>query len=250
MPDLDIAPRRHVRIGIDLGTLVDHTAIGVVEIVDTQELEEEHIVRLTRQPDQRRYTMRYLRRLPLNTAYPDIAVRIADIVVALRRTAPDATPHLYVDATGVGWPVAQIVVDELKRRHVRSHFTFCTLATGDGWADGIRKDTGGTRRTLRIGKGWLVSNLQALLQTRRLDLAGDNEANVEVDAFQAELRDFHVTTRPRSDQYGAVSGKHDDLVIAAALAVAERPPRQAQEDMADINRRLGLIPMTAAAWAD
>lgn len=73
-----------------------------------------------------------------------------------------------------------------------------------------------------LGKAFLVSRLQALLQTRRLHLPRSPEA----EALAQELLDYEIRVDENAnDRYGAFRvGTHDDLVTALGLAVqSDRP---------------------------
>ena len=82
--------------------------------------------------------------------------------------------------------------------------------------------THGDRRTeeggrVSIGRAWLVSRLQSLLQTDRLHLPDTAEAR----QLAAELRDYEIRVdQDANDRYGAFKvGTHDDLVTALGLGV-------------------------------
>ncbi len=84
--------------------------------------------------------------------------------------------------------------------------------------------TFGAKRTLegetvRLGKAWLVSRLQALLQAVRLHLPQTAEAV----ALAQELLDYEIRVDPDGDaKFGAFTvGRHDDLVMAVGLATQE-----------------------------
>src|SRR5947209_3037835 len=86
-----------VRVGIDIGQTRDPTAIAVVE--------EEWRTGEERTEDY--YVTRYLERLPLGTPYPAVAARLGAVVQGLQ--ARGSTPAVFVDATGVGQPVVDIL---------------------------------------------------------------------------------------------------------------------------------------------
>lgn len=200
-----------VTIGIDIGQQRDPTAIAVAE----QERREgaEH------------YLVRHLERLPLGTSYPQIAERLAAVVagvkarlaeparyrvapgVAIVATPPKASLRVYVDATGVGKPV----VDLLRGTGCRVTAVYFT--------HGDRRTV--ERGEVRLGKAWLVSRLQALLQTNRIHLPRTAEA----EALADELLDYEIKVDENAnDKYGAFKvGTHDDLVTALGLAVQAEP---------------------------
>ena len=217
-----------ITIGVDIGQKRDPTAIAVAETVwqatpNGRGVEE-------------RYTIRRTERLPLGTAYPVVAERIAGVVTNLHKraeppggpqmeydpvsgvyqTATVAPPEivLYVDATGVGQPV----VDLLARAGVQPIAVYFTH---------------GDRRTVRedgsvaLGKGWLVSRLQSLLQTDRLLLPKTGEAA----ALTEELLNYEIkVSEDANEQYGAFRvGTHDDLVTAIGLATQGAPEIETTE---------------------
>ena len=169
------------------------------------------------------YVVRYLERLPLGTAYPLVAERLAEIVTGVRArvervTVPlgpgaveikERTPHvtLYVDGTGVGQPVVDLLAAS-GVRPIACYFTHGDRRTEEG-------------RQVSIGKAWLVSRLQALLQTDRVHLPDSAEAR----QLAKELQDYEIRVdQDANDKYGAFKvGTHDDLVTALGLAV--QPPR-------------------------
>ena len=126
----------------------------------------------------------------------------------MRTIAPSVT--LYADATGVGQPV----VDEMSRRGLRPiavYFTHGDKRTEEGWT------------TVKLGKAWLVSRLQTLLQGRRIHLPNTQQTHI----LARELLDYEIrVSEDANDRYGAFKvGTHDDLVTALGLAVQKVPWR-------------------------
>jgi hypothetical protein len=200
-----------IAVGVDLGQKRDPTAIAVVEAQ-----RREHDGR-----NEDYYLTRFLERLPLGTPYPAIAQRVLTVIANIRRQVasapprwemppPSATIALYVDGTGVGQPV----VDLLKCAAVYVRPVYFTH--GDRRVE--QRD-----RSITLGKAWLVSRLQALLQTARILLPRTTEAQ----ALAQELLDHEIHLDEKAnDTYGAFRvGSHDDLVTALGLAVQE-PVRQ------------------------
>ena len=187
-----------VTVGVDIGQKRDPTAIAVTE------LEHRERAKTGRREDH--WLVRHLERLPLGTPYPGVADRLAVVVEGVKKRTGHA-PACYLDATGVGQPVA----DEMTSRGLA--VTACYFTHGD------RRTEEGTRVT--IGKAWLVSRMQALLQGGRLHLPDTSEARVLAD----ELLDYEIRVEEdANDRYGAFRvGKHDDLVTALGLAVQTEP---------------------------
>jgi hypothetical protein len=184
-------------IGIDVGQRRDPTAVCVVQ---TER-------RPLGQGTEEHFLVRYLERLPLGTPYPDVADRLASIAAgACKRAA--TTPVVYVDATGVGQPV----VDVLRRQCHGGRVTAVYFNHGDRRIEASRTE-------VRLGKAWLVSRLQVLLQAARVHLPRTPES----EALAVELLDYEIRVdSDANDRYGAFKvGTHDDLVTALGLAVQE-----------------------------
>jgi hypothetical protein len=190
-----------VTIGLDVGQRVDPTAIAVVETDERDVGAERPAVH---------HVVRHLERLPLGTAYPKVVERVAAIVAGVFTRTGERTT-VYVDATGVGTPVLDLLREAVDDADVVGVFF-----------------THGDRRTeadgqITLGKAWLVSRLQALLQTGRLHLPRTREA----EQTGRELLNYEIKVdQDANDKYGAFRvGTHDDLVTALGLAVQVDPAR-------------------------
>jgi len=208
-----------ITIGVDLGQQRDRTAIAVAELEDRQG-DEYHIIRR-------------LERLPLRTPYHEVAARLTIIVEGVRLRAmqdemdrlvlprwergpeQEIMPTVYVDATGLGKPV----IDALAVAGVPLVSVYFTY--------GDKRLTQG-EESVSLGKAWLVSRLQVLLQAGRVLLPKTAEA----DALATDLRNYEITMTPDANERdGAFSvGAHDDLVTALGLAVQPQPGRLALMD--------------------
>jgi hypothetical protein len=184
-----------ITIGVDIGQRRDPTAIAVVEGEDRPG------------PTQRpvwHHVARHLERLPLGTSYPDVAARVSAVVASVTARA-GATPAVYLDATGVGTPVVDVLRQAgIAGRLIPVYFTYGDRRTVN--ADGA----------VSLGKAWLVSRLQALLQGGWLHLPQTAEAT----ALHRELLDYEIKVdQDANERYGAFRvGSHDDLVTALGLA--------------------------------
>jgi hypothetical protein len=215
-----------VHIGVDVGQKIDPTAIVVCEVSarDSGRREGGYVgrnyvdgVRAVRETV---YTARLIERLPLGTSYPDVARRIVTIVegvvgrVSWGQRPPSC--RLWIDATGVGQPVVDIVKAELRgSRHASAASVYpMTFTYGDTY----------DKRTGRLGKAYLVSNLQALLQTGPIKLPPNHP---DAEAMARELKDYQIKVdQDGADTYGAFKvGSHDDLATALGLAVLDDPMR-------------------------
>jgi len=184
-----------ITIGVDVGQKVDPTAICVAE--HQRRDGREHVL------------IRHLARMPLGTPYPEVADEIAKVTRRVEaRTG--GRPRVYVDATGVGQPI----VDLLAERRVAIIPVYFTH--GDRRAESRRP---GGRRQVSLGKAYMVSRLQAMLQTQRIHLPRTREAQ----ALAGELQDYEIRVDENANErYGAFrAGAHDDLVTALGLAVVQ-----------------------------
>lgn len=156
------------------------------------------------------YVVPYLSRLPIGTSYPDVAKRLVEIVAGVQARGVDRV-ELRIDATGVGAPVVDIMRQALLFRSVQ--IVAVTFTHGDRF---VRDGNAAT-----LGKAFLVSRLQALLQTDRVHLPKTDEAR----ALAEELKVYEIRIdQDANDKYGAFKvGKHDDLVTALGLAVISEP---------------------------
>ena len=140
----------------------------------------------------------HLERVPLGTPYPGIVARVGRLLGKL-----PAGTELVIDITGVGKPVFEMFTySGISPLGVL--ITAGTAETHDGAICGVPKLT-------------LVSRLQALLHEARLKIQKELP---EADTLVRELQDFRVEyTTAGHLTFNARSGKHDDLVLALAIAV-------------------------------
>lgn len=202
-----------IAIGVDVGQINDPTAICVAEVsqVNTGKVRTRPWAPLETDPVlASHYTVRHIQRLPLGTSYPAVAEHIAALICNDRFAGREVTT--FIDVTGVGRPVYEDIQAEIQLRKR----TWIKPITFSG---GMRYD----RRTGTLAKAYLVSRLQSLLQGHRVQ--GPDTA--EMRATQEELRVYEIRIDlDGHDSYGAVTGKHDDLVTALGLACLEDPFKQ------------------------
>jgi hypothetical protein len=205
-----------VTLGLDLGQSRDPTALAVAEL-DVRR--EQHGFRerelLDGQPvpeysePEPHYVVRHLERLPLGTSYPGVVQRVKAVCEGLQgRTV--AIAALYVDATGLGRPV----IDMLIAARVPAAVIPVYFTHGDRRS--LAEDG-----SITLGKAYLVSRLQVLLSHRRMHLPRTAEA----DALAKELADYEIRVDANAnDTYGAFKvGSHDDLVTALGLSMQVDP---------------------------
>jgi hypothetical protein len=189
-------------VGVDLGQASDYTAIAVAERVEDLGAKE-----TVKGGDEYQLHIRHLERFR-DVRYPEVSERVKRLLLAppLQKNS-----KLVVDATGVG----AAVVDMLRG--------------SAGGSAGLNFDavviTGGDTQSMaghgnyRVPKRDLVGGLQVLLQSGRLKIASSLE---HAETLRAELLNFRVKINLATghDSYEHWrEGDHDDLVLAAALAV-------------------------------
>jgi len=181
----------------DIGQAVDPTAIIVVERFKERPEEVDD-----RPPDE--FLIRHIQRVPLGTPYTQVVEEIAHVSEVVQ-AASGRSVITVVDATGVGKPV----VDMLRRR-LRLPLKAITFTAA---ADEVHPDP----HAYRVPKRDLVMALEVALEGRRIHAAPGLGL---ADDLNAELRAFEVNLSARGhDRYEAAKGKHDDLVMALALAI-------------------------------
>jgi hypothetical protein len=175
-------------LGLDLGQAQDPTALAAVERLETLDGTNAH------------YHVRYLERAPLGMPYTTIVSRISSL---MERDPLCGCTQLVVDATGVGAPVVDLLIQ------ARLSPVAVTITAGES----VSRD--GT--AYRVPKRDLVGVLQVLLQSGRLKIA---DAIPGARLLVQEMLAFRVKiTTSAHDAYGDWrEGAHDDLVLAVALA--------------------------------
>ena len=140
----------------------------------------------------------HLERLPLGTPYPAIVAYVGRLLTKL-----PGHPELLIDFTGVGRPVFDMFV-------YSGIYPIGVIITG-----GTAETSSGPTRS--VPKLTLVSRLQALLHEGRLKILRELP---EAETLVRELQDFRMEfTATGHLTFNARCGKHDDLVLALAIAV-------------------------------
>lgn len=182
-------------IGVDLGSLRDHTAITV---------NEKGVIAGT---DMVCHSIRFAHRLPQGLPYPAIVHGICQIYDWLIRLPPlPQPPILAVDATGLGKPVTDLLVAQCLDP------VPVTLTAASDWShDGH----GG----IRLPKSVMVSTFNVALQEHRLRIASGIPI---LPVLRQELAGYRVrlkNTGAESFGNSAAFAQHDDLVISSCLSV-------------------------------
>jgi hypothetical protein len=90
-------------VGVDLGQMVDHTALAVLE---RAELKGDWDAAHWAWRKKAVLRLRHLERVPLGTPYPEVMERVEELV---RSPQLEGRCELVVDATGVGAPVMEML---------------------------------------------------------------------------------------------------------------------------------------------
>jgi hypothetical protein len=144
------------------------------------------------------YQVRFLARLPLGVSYPTIVNHVAGLLAKV----PGA--ELVLDVTGVGAPVRDLFV-HAGISPIGVVITAGTSENHENWP------------IVSVPKLILISRLQALLHTGALRIHKGIPDSV---ALVRELQDFRTEfTASGALTFNARSGRHDDLVLALAIAV-------------------------------
>jgi hypothetical protein len=185
-----------VTIGVDVGQAVDPTAIVVL---NSYMPEPTHV---DDRPE-RQHLIRSIEKVPLNTSYEHVVDRIATVA---EYAAEWGRPQIVIDATGVGRPIIDML---RKRTRIPMRAVTFTGAAHESRSDAFSHG---------VPKRDLVSTLEVVLQGRRLHAT--SLGLLFAEDLRAELSTFEVNVSARGhDTYDAVSGKHDDLVMALCLAL-------------------------------
>ena len=139
----------------------------------------------------------YLERIALGTSYPAIAHHVRRLYSGL----PSST-EVVLDATGLGGPVCEIF-SGIGISPIGVMITAGTAQSEDG-------------KFLHVPKMLLISRLQALLHEGRLKI---QKSLPEASVLMGELLDYRIQyTAAGHLTFNAREGRHDDLVLALAIA--------------------------------
>lgn len=190
-------------IGLDLGQAQDPTALAILQR-DWDGIDEPG------------FALRHLRRFPLGHSY----TAIIDTVFHLVNQPELRAAPIVIDETGVGGSV----VEKLRALPISNFPVVVTLSAGQRET----KETGGLWTRYLVPKKELVTDLQLLLQGRRLKVAREMEL---ADLLVTEMMNFRskpaLAGSERDGMEAWREGLHDDLVLATALAVwwlTKNPP--------------------------
>ncbi|MGH2478068.1 MAG: hypothetical protein ACRDHW_00215 [Ktedonobacteraceae bacterium] len=221
-----IGERSPVCVGIDIGQVQDPAAICVSEVDARPTGKHRYIQPVPAHVDERgrwilpvdtdpimtsHYTVRHIARLPLGTSYPDVADIIANMLCSPLLIGRSV--RVLMDITGVGRGVYDILRVEISRRKEARSILLKPISFVHGEAY--------NQKTGILGKGFLVSRLQSLLQGLRVHAPDTPEMQAALDELKIYARKM---SQNGTDTYGAFkTGEHDDLATALGLSVLEDP---------------------------
>lgn len=200
---------RTVVLGVDCGQIRDYSAVCAVAYEDMCLSPGDA---LCNEPPvfETQYRVLGAERMPLGTSYPDVAKRVNMLAKRLYDRDSRGDYHCLIDATGVGRPVVDLI------RAAMIPACHVTAVTITGTAKGDEAIL--WRNESSVGKAWLVSRLQAILQSGRLKAP----RHAALEEMVAELKVFEIRVQANGhDTSGAFQvGTHDDLAVALSLACA------------------------------
>lgn len=142
----------------------------------------------------------HLERLPLGTTYPGV---VSHVLRLLDKPPIRGNADLIIDFTGVGRPVFDMFVQR-GLSPIGVTITAGDVITNDGLI-------------YRVPKLILISRVQGLLHSGQLRIQKELP---DASALTAELQEFRAeVTDSGYWRFGARSGKHDDLILALAIAL-------------------------------
>ena len=215
-----------IQIGIDVGQITDPSSVCVAECsqVDTGKVRYDRVQTLAHFDDRgvwipatgiepvvrTEYTVRFIQRLPLGTSYPDVADYLANLLC--NKQFERRRMRCLIDVTGIGRAIFDLLKAEIELRKELREVSLQPVSFVHG--EKYNRSTG------TLGKAYLVSRLQSLLQSGRVH-APDT---AEVKAMLEELHVYEIkVSQEGKEQFGAVQGRHDDLATALGLSVLESP---------------------------
>lgn len=191
-----------VRIGVNLGDSGKATTICTVALRNLG----------TEMDPLTHYYVMHIETMPAATRYEDVALRVKEIS---RRAAErsDCYPWIYIDATGLGDPV----IRTFRRAQIQG-MVIGVYLDGREFRD-IAKDEWEIE-DVKLGKGWMVSQLKTILEERRLHITGNHELS---QTLAREFVHFQIwgRSKERDPDVPFSVGRHDDLITAVGLAVQD-----------------------------
>jgi hypothetical protein len=201
-------------VGCDFAARKDYAALAIAEEIEEYDLEQFQNT-VTRTPISKVLHLRYLKRLPLGTAYTEVADVLVRLMGELSKISRQ--PTLICDSSGVGDAVTSFLV-KAGLAPIGIVFTSGQEVVKKSWA------------RWHVPKSHLVSSMLLLMQDSRFRIAaGIPDVPLLID----ELRSFVMKRRADSaaEIMEALSAAHDDLVSACLLVCfyhEKRRPKPAE----------------------
>lgn len=203
--DFEVEGYRYVW-ALDLGFKEDYSALVVDEVMTIRGVDA-----TTGLPTRRIvHGICHLQRWSLRTEY--LAV-LGDVRALMQKHPQGTRPHeMLLDATGVGEGICQMARGHLGMSPVSVMITGGTAVTNE------------SHSSINVPKFLLASDMDAVLQTGRMRIAGTLPL---CDTFVSELASFDRTPTRTGNSFGARGSTKDDLVLAAQMAIfwVERPEK-------------------------
>ena len=150
-------------------------------------------------------------RFPLRTSYDNVAEMVAEVA-----SLPELNnPRIVLDSTGVGISTTETVRAATRLYCPDVEVWGCSITAGEGW-----RHSG--RHMVNVAKSQLTGTLRSALEGGRLRICRHSDGSLPkgADLLLNELRAFRVkTTASGNDVYGAMSSKHDDIVLSLCLPI-------------------------------
>jgi len=198
-------------VGIDLGKLVDPTALSIMGRSLGIDPDSGLPKRTSRGDALYRWDLTALKRYHLGTPY---SAMVDDVVKIVNRKELQPSPRLVIDGSGVGVAVVEMFRTALaKYSSIEVHSI--SITGGRSWSL-----VG--RHSWNVAKIEIVGAVREILESRRLKIARDTSGRfIEFsDILKRELMDFRVKiTAAANETFSAREGAHDDLVLSVALSI-------------------------------
>lgn len=187
----------HYIFGVSVGQGPEPTAIAAIK-------QESHHSRSGWKSEVTELQLGHLERLPTDAGYPELVIRLRELVKQLEGEAQGQRPDILVDITGAG----SAIVNELE-----AHDMWPTSVLITGGAGATRGDDG----NWHLAKTEMVGVMQMALQKNTLIIANQLEL---ASALKEELANFKMRAAVLKLEDGEAwrENDFDDLVFASAIS--------------------------------
>lgn len=192
-------------IGVEMSQAQRPGAICVAEIQSRGSSARHH----------RHWVVRHIERLPAGMRLPAFTQRLQEVVSQAYRLA-NYISQVVVNSTGLGAPVVEWLASQIDE----ALFYTIYMNHGDRRLEEGKLPYSYTE-IVSLGKAYLVSAVQAALQTERLHLPRSEDCNLLAE----ELLSFQIDIEPdANERYGSFRvGSRDEMVNALGLTVQPEP---------------------------